>query len=273
LSIKELLKFIIKMKWQALPLLVSICLGLQRSGRKISDVSELTKNGVRCESNGQVFCHGNVVRQYGSTYGNVCKNGKIKLMRMPSGYAGPKPCQEGQGQIHCSGAQIEGSQTAFVEEWCVEGEIFFINKITGLTFQKGRLSGANKTTQTISTTTKNNYKARSTTTTTTTSTTTSTTTTTAPTTTTTTTTTTTSVTTSASSEELRPVAVMEEDTPTSPLVSKENEFSLEYVNSLLEDKIPNLKVLQCWSRFNLCFIQIGESDPLRNVLEIRAETP
>merc|ERR1739845_254330 len=73
---------------------------------------------------------------------------------------GPKPCQEGKGPIHCSGDQIDGSQTAFVEEWCVEGEIFFINKITGLTFPKGRLSGAAKTTQT---TTKKNVKARSTT--------------------------------------------------------------------------------------------------------------
>ena len=48
-----------------------------------------------------------------------------------------------------------------------------------------------------------------------------------------------------------------EDTPTPPLVPEgEEEFSLEYVNTVLEDKVPNLKVLQCWSRFNLCFIQI-----------------
>merc|ERR1739845_302326 len=260
----ELLKFIKRMKWQAFPLLVSICLGLQRSGRKISDVSDLTKRGVTCESNGQVYCHGNVVRQYGRSFGNDCSNGDIKLMRMPSGYLGPKPCQEGEGPIHCSGDQIDGSQTAFVEEWCVEGEIFFINKITGLTFPKGRLSGAVKTTQTTQTTTKKNVKARSTTIPTTT-----TTTITIPTTTKTTTTkpTTTvspaktaSITTSV--EEERPVDVVEDD-----------EFSLEYVNTVLEDKVPNLKVLQCWSRFNLCFIQIGESDPLRNMLEITAETP
>merc|ERR1739845_110819 len=143
---------------------------------------------------------------------------------------GPKPCQEGKGPIHCSGDQIDGSQTAFVEEWCVEGEIFFINKITGLTFPKGRLSGAVKTLQT---TTKKNVKARSTTIPTTT-----TTTITIPTTTKTTTTRptttvspskTTSITTSASTtrsvEEERPVDVVEDD-----------EFSLEYVNTVLEDK-------------------------------------
>merc|ERR1739845_152204 len=76
----------------------------------------------------------------------------------------------------------------------------------------------------------------------------------------------TSITTSASTtrsvEEERPVEVVEDD-----------EFSLEYVNTVLEDKVPHLKVLQCWSRFNICFIQIGESDPLRNMLEITAETP
>merc|ERR1711874_748274 len=100
-------------------------------------------------------------------------------MRMPSKYAGPKPCAGAQGQIHCSGDQIEGSATAFVEERCVEGEIFFINKVTGLTFQKGRLSGASGASKTIKsppTTTKKNFKARSTTTTKTTTTTTTTTT-------------------------------------------------------------------------------------------------
>ena len=37
------------------------------------------------------------------------------------------------------------------------------------------------------------------------------------------------------------------------------EFSLEYVKTVLEDRedrVPNLKVLQCWSEFNICFIQI-----------------
>jgi len=53
----------------------------------------------------------------------------------------------------------------------------------------------------------------------------------------------------------------------------EDEFSLEYVNTVLEEKVPNLKVLQCWPRFNICFIQIGKSDPKRNILEITAETP
>ena len=50
-------------------------------------------------------------------------------------------------------------------------------------------------------------------------------------------------------------------------VVEEAEFSLEYVNTVLEDKVPNLKVLQCWSRFNLCFIQIvsvrGEREEVR----------
>merc|ERR1712226_344384 len=123
LQIQELLKFIPSMKWQAFPLLVSICsAGLQRSGRKISDVSELSPRGLPCKKNGETFCHGNVVRKYGRSYGNICDNGDITLMRMESGYSGPQPC--------------------------VEGEIFYINKVTGLKFQKGRLgssSGADNT--------------------------------------------------------------------------------------------------------------------------------
>ena len=47
--LQELLKFILRMKWQAFPLLVSICSGLQRSGRKISDVSDLTERGEDIE--------------------------------------------------------------------------------------------------------------------------------------------------------------------------------------------------------------------------------
>jgi len=62
------------------------------------------------------------------------------------------------------------------------------------------------------------------------------------------------------------------DTPTPPL-GEDTEFSLEYVNTVLEDKVPNLKVLQCWSQFNICFIQIGEADTLRNMLDITVETP
>jgi len=33
--------------------------------------------------------------------------------------------------------------------------------------------------------------------------------------------------------------------------------SVEYVNTVLENSIPNVKVLQCWSQFNICFIQVG----------------
>ena len=43
----------------------------------------LGSTGIRCESKGEVHCHGNVVRQYGKQFGNVCNNGVIKLMRMP----------------------------------------------------------------------------------------------------------------------------------------------------------------------------------------------
>ena len=49
------------------------------------------------------------------------------------------------------------------------------------------------------------------------------------------------------------------DTPTP---TPDTEFSLEYVNTVLEDKVPNLKVLQCWSKFNICFIQIVSRHPL-----------
>ena len=63
--------------------------------------------------------------------------------------------------------------------------------------------------------------------------------------------------------------VVVEDTPALPVVV-EDEFSLEYVNTVLEEKVPNLKVLQCWSRFNICFIQIvsvtGERPSLDNFL-------
>ena len=55
----------------------------QRSGRKIADVSDLQARGVSCRSKGETFCHANVIRQYGSTYGQICSNGDIVLMRMP----------------------------------------------------------------------------------------------------------------------------------------------------------------------------------------------
>ena len=55
----------------------------QRSGRKIAEVSELRARGVGCELGGKTFCHANIARKYGSTYGQVCDNGDITLMRMP----------------------------------------------------------------------------------------------------------------------------------------------------------------------------------------------
>ena len=55
----------------------------QRSGRKIADVSDLRARGISCELKGKTFCHANIVRKYGSTYGQVCDNGDITLMRMP----------------------------------------------------------------------------------------------------------------------------------------------------------------------------------------------
>ena len=94
----------------------------QRSGRKIADVSDLLKRGVSCEKDGKTFCHANIVRQYGSTYGQICSNGEILLMRMPvyvpipsksfnifihhtifSGYTGSKVCEDDDGSIHCPG--------------------------------------------------------------------------------------------------------------------------------------------------------------------------
>ena len=43
----------------------------------------LRARGVTCELKGKTFCHANIVRKYGSTYGQVCDNGAITLMRMP----------------------------------------------------------------------------------------------------------------------------------------------------------------------------------------------
>ena len=51
----------------------------QRSGRKIADVSDLRTRGVNCELKGKTFCHANIVRKYGSTYGQVTVGDLIAL--------------------------------------------------------------------------------------------------------------------------------------------------------------------------------------------------
>ena len=140
-----------------------------------------------------------------------------------------------------------------MEEWCVEGEIFYINKVTGLKFQKGRLgssSGADNTKNKATTI----NKARSTTRTTTKTTKVpkvSTTSVPKP--------TTRRITTTTKPFEKR--VVVKGDIPNrvdekTPSVTDGAQFSVEYVNTVLEDKVPNLKVLQCWNEFNICFIQI-----------------
>merc|ERR1711862_726466 len=43
----------------------------------------------------------------------------------------------------------------------------------------------------------------------------------------------------------------------SDVKDKKPSFTVEYVNTVLEESVPNVKVLQCWSQFNICFIQIG----------------
>ena len=42
----------------------------------------IAPSGLPCKKNGETFCHGNVVRKYGRSYGNICDNGAITLMRM-----------------------------------------------------------------------------------------------------------------------------------------------------------------------------------------------
>ena len=58
-------------------------------------------------------------------------------------------------------------------------------------------------------------------------------------------------------------AVKKDDTDTALDTSVNNDsneeadsFSVEYVTSILEDKIPKVKVLQCWPQFKICFIQL-----------------
>ena len=59
-------------------------------------------------------------------------------------------------------------------------------------------------------------------------------------------------------------AVKKDDTDTAPDTSVNDDdsndeadsFSVEYVTSILEDKIPEVKVLQCWPQFKICFIQL-----------------
>ena len=141
-----------------------------------------------------------------------------------------------------------------MEEWCVEGEIFYINKVTGLKFQKGRLGSSSGADNTKNKATTAINKARSTTR---------------------TTTKTTKVakvsTTSVPKPTTRRITpttkpfekrvVVKGDIPNrvdekTPSVTDGAQFSVEYVNTVLEDKVPNLKVLQCWNEFNICFIQI-----------------
>lgn len=258
----------------------------QRSGRKIADVSDLRARGVSCELKGKTFCHAKIVRKYGSTYGQVCDNGDITLMRMPVDYAGPPTCVDEDSAEYCPG-KIPGSETTFVEQWCIDGQIFYINKLTGNKFKKGRLS---KPTKKVN---KNKKKEKSTKSTsappatTTTSTTTSTTTTTVATTTTTmstSSTTTGSTTRSRRRSTTTTMPLASEDYPSIPAVASatkdldlnipdgfneidDNEVhadnlvdvgvNVDYVNTVLENSIPNVKVLQCWSQFNICFIQVG----------------
>merc|ERR1719410_2885606 len=65
-------------------------------------------------------------------------------MRLPVGYSDPvKSCTDEDGAEYCPGV-IPGAGSQFVEMWCVEGEIFFINKLTGNKFKMGRLAGPQK---------------------------------------------------------------------------------------------------------------------------------
>ena len=162
-----------------------------------------------------------------------------------------------------------------MEQWCIDGQIFYINKLTGNKFKKGRLS---KPTKKVI---KDKKKGRETTTTSEPSTTTSST----------TTSTTTTTTTTTASTTIR--SIRRSSTTSLPLKSDfdyqdennfdDNEFhlsdvnkgvSVDYVNTVLEGYIPNVKVtlkkskdekqdyvknlqvLQCWSQFSICFIQV-----------------
>jgi len=238
----------------------------QRSGRKIADVSDLQARGVSCRSKGQTFCHANVIRQYGSTYGQICSNGDIVLMRMPVGYTGPKICND-EGVVYCPGV-IPGSESTFVEQWCVEGEIFYINKLTGNKYKKGRLSASKKNKDKKSTTSVEKEVKPSSTTTTTIATTITSRSTTRTSTTTTPRTTTTPISTTRSLKrsttttteptffdeidynELdvydNEVDETEEESDdvgaeASDVKNKEPSFTVEYVNTVLEESVPNVK--------------------------------
>lgn len=184
------------------------------------------------------------------------------------------------------------TETVFVEQWCVDGDIFYINKLTGNKFKKGRLSGSKnkdkktveeeteKTTEGTPSTASSTSAPKTTTTSTTVPTTTrkrnirrSTTTlatsekpsTTTPTTSTTSTTTTTTASPTTTKKELdvgsnkifNEFETVEDvlDNAVDNVVDAP-EFTVEYVNTVLEDSVPNVKVLQCWSQFNICFIQV-----------------
>jgi len=99
----------------------------------------MESKGIPCKKLGEQFCHGSIVKQYGQNYANVCNNGDVSLMRIYPGYSGPAPCSH-QGKKYCSGNKVAGGGSVFVEQVCDDGTVFFINKITGLKFQRGRLS-------------------------------------------------------------------------------------------------------------------------------------
>ena len=145
------------------------------------------------------------------------------------------------------------SATTFVEQWCIDGQIFYINKLTGNKFKKGRLS---KPTKKVNKNKKNEKSPTSTSalpTTTTTSTTTSSTTTT-----TTTVSTTTTTTISTTTRNLRrstttslpliisapPENLDDYETDDNEVIANnivDDGISAEYVNTVLESSIPNVK--------------------------------
>lgn len=319
-------KFITDMKCQAVQLFVFLLLetsfGTLRQKREsnILDVTRIEQKGVSCQSNRQRFCHGNIVKQYGRNYANVCNDGTVKLMRIYPGYTGPSPCMHG-GKKFCSGDKVAGGGSVFVEQICEDGTVFFINKVTGLKFQKGRLSGQSETKMKDmrkKNTVKFNQKIpKSTTTTAPKSTKLSTiaptekspvfttrkfttpsrlTTTRKPTTTTKRSTTIPDA--SLSKDVMDIVSAMElenasvQDNLKPEIASKATDIisnaldemdrtttssnekttvlpmsmvSAEYVNTILEENMSDAKVLQCWTQYSICFIQIGPDLPRINV--------
>ena len=185
------------------------------------------------------------------------------------GYTDPAlVCEDDDGTIYCPG-KIPGSETAFVQQWCLKGVIYYINKVTGNKYKKGRLSGSKKPKKQEKEV-DDSSSTESTSTTTPTTTTTSTTTTRSTSTTTTRRnlrrSTTTQPTTLAASpsdeiesnfnditfedeisgnviEDGSIVGISEVDVES--LSEKPGEFTVEYVNTVLEDSVPNVKVNIC----------------------------